>query len=495
MKEKINTRILKDSNLIVQGNKLINARYKLGVQEGRLLYAAMSLIKPEDEDFKKYKINVSDLSNYLGLVGGNIYTSLRKVTHSLIAKSIVIEDEGGWKEFPLLTFAEYEKSDNSITLQFHPEMRPFLLQQKQNFTQAKLQNLIKYGSSYTSRIYLFLREFLNFKRRDVLVEDLKSKLDLDNYEYNDLKRRVLSPAQSEMECHSDIRFELIEHKQNKRVHKLTFLIYPNIPTSSAEVAGEIPAEVINQKEEMEKNFAKILFKKYDVSRNVGLELAKEHVQSAPVIFSYIDHSISKNHAIRSIGGYAVNVIRTKEYEVFSDKNEEEFEGFVQYKKIISFDALSKERQQEILNENQNDFQKVLSKMTISDCKNDYLLFVLEIKDRDLERRAKVARKKIEENITGQLKYRDEELVKKLHDLLSKNFGEDDFNKYLLQLEINSWSENEIILSAPSKFIRDWVIREFIETSNEQKNLKKVLKSAYPKLEILKVLYIAKADEF
>ena len=73
MKEKINTRVLKDSNLIVQGNKLINARYKLSTQESRLLYAAMSLIKPEDEDFKKYKINISDLSKYLGLVGGNIY--------------------------------------------------------------------------------------------------------------------------------------------------------------------------------------------------------------------------------------------------------------------------------------------------------------------------------------------------------------------------------------------------------------------------------------
>ncbi len=489
MKEQINTRILKDSNLIVQGNQLINARYKLSVQESRLLYAAMSLIKPEDEDFKKYKIHVSDLSNYLGLVGGNIYNSLRKVTHSLISKSIVIEDSEGWKEFPLLTFAEYEKSDNSITLQFHPEMRPFLLQQKQSFTQAKLQNLIKYGSSYTSRIYLFLRQCLTFKRRDILVEDLKNKLELDNYEYNDLKRRVLLPAKLEMQEYSDIRFELIEHKQNKKIHKLTFLIYPNIPNSSAEEAiGSIPAEVINQLDEMEKSFAQILFRKYDVSRNVGLALAKEHVQSAPVIFSYIDYQITKSNAIKNVGGYAVNVIKTKEYESFKDRGKEEFENFVQYKKIVNFDSLSKERQQEALDENQNNFQAVLNKMSLSNCQEDHLLFVLEIKDRDIERRAKAARKKIEENISNQLKVRNAEFLQNMHNIFLESVDKKDFDNFLSHLEIYSYSETEVVFAAPSKFIRDWVIRDFLDDLNDAKNLKSMVNKAYPLIKKVTVVY-------
>ncbi len=446
MKEKINIRTLKDSNLIVQGNKLVNARYKLGVQESRLLYATMSLIKPEDEDFKKYKISVSDLSNYLGLVGGNIYTSLRKVTHSLISKSIVIEGEEGWKEFPLLTFAEYEKSDNSITLQFHPEMKPFLLQQKQNFTQAKLQNLIKYGSSYTSRIYLFLREYLGFKRRDVLVDDLKNKLELDNYEYNDLKRRVLLPAQSEMECYSDIRFELIEYKQNKRMHKITFLIYPNTPNNSLEIS-EISAEVINERDEMEKNFAKILFKKYDVSRNVGLILAKEHVEFAPIIFHYINYQISKNNSIKNIGGYVVNVIRNKEYELFNDKDED-FKNFIQYKKILSFDSLAKEKQQELLNKNQNNLEKTLSEMPNINYKNDYLLYVLEIKDRDIERRAKTIRKKMDDNIIDLYRCENTDFLKKLQDLCLKNFDKEFYKNFLSHLEVYSKSDIEITFFRP-----------------------------------------------
>lgn len=489
MKEQINTRILKDSNLIVQGNKLINARYKLSVQESRLLYAAMSLIKPEDEDFKKYKIHVSDLSNYLGLVGGNIYNSLRKVTHSLISKSIVMEDSEGWKEFPLLTFAEYEKSDHSITLQFHPEMRPFLLQQKQSFTQAKLQNLIKYGSSYTSRIYLFLREYLNFKRRDVLVEDLKNKLELDNYEYNDLKRRVLLPARLEMQEYSDIRFELIEHKQNKKIHKLTFLIYPNIPNSSAEEAlGGIAAEVINQQEEIEKSFAQILFRKYDVSRNVGLALAKEHVQFAPVIFSYIDYQITKSNAIKNAGGYAVNVIKTKEYESFKDRNDD-FENFIQYKKILSFDSFSKEKQQELLSANQSNFQKVISEINILDCRGDYLLSVLEIKDRDIERRAKTIRKKIEDEISHHKKTEYSQFLEKLHGLFLENFERKIFDNLLADLEIYSKTNEEIVFVAPTKFVRDWVIREAVIKQEDNITLLELVNQISPEVRKVAVIYL------
>ena len=485
-KERINTRTLKDSNLIVQGNKLINARYKLGLQESRLMYAAMSLIKPEDEDFKKYKINISDLANYLGLVGGNIYTSIKKLTHNLISKSIVIEDEEGWKEFPLLTFAEYEKSDNSITLQFHPEMKPFLIQQKQNFTQAKLQNLIKYGSSYSSRIYLFLREYLAFKRRDILVEDLKNKLELDNYEYNDLKRRVLLPAQSEMEYYSDIRFELIEHKQNKKIYKITFLIYPNNPTSVNEEIGQISAEVINQDEEIEKSFAKMLFKKYDVSKGVGTDLAKEHSKNAPTIFKYIDQQIAKNNNIKNVGGYAVNAIRSREYEVLIDSCED-YEEFVQFKKIIYFESLSSERQRELLFKNGNNLKAVLDNMNIPECKHDFLLSVLEIKDADIERRAKAKKKKIEDDLLAKRDDENSKILESLKDLFVIEYGQKYFDSFLADLKIHEMNDKELVFLASSKFNRDWIIKEMLESPKNKASLKLVVQKVCSSIETVAVI--------
>ncbi len=51
------------------------------------------------------------------------------------------------------------------------------------------------------------------------------------------------------------------------------------------------------------------------------------------------------------------------------------------------------------------------------------------------------------------------------------FGEEIFGKWLAKLEVFSHSGSELILSAPSKFVRDWVIREFVESKKDANLLK------------------------
>ncbi len=67
------------------------------------------------------------------------------------------------------------------------------------------------------------------------------------------------------------------------------------------------------------------------------------------------------------------------------------------------------------------------------------------------------------------------------------FGEEVFKKWFAGLEIFSASSSEIILSASSKFIRDWVIREFIET----KKLLKTVQGFNPQIKKIAVIYVAK----
>ena len=75
-------------------------------------------------------------------------------------------------------------------------------------------------------------------------------------------------------------------------------------------------------------------------------------------------------------------------------------------------------------------------------------------------------------------------------VLEQEFGADIFKKWLCHLEIFLESESEIIFLAPSKFIRDWVIREFIES----KKLLKTLQHLNSKLKKVGVVYVAKAKE-
>lgn len=78
----------------------------------------------------------------------------------------------------------------------------------------------------------------------------------------------------------------------------------------------------------------------------------------------------------------------------------------------------------------------------------------------------------------------------LFDAFRNELGEEAFSKWLGDLAVFLNSENELVLSAPSKFVRDWVMREFVEN-------KKLLKAAAkisPKLKKLSVIYVPKADE-
>jgi chromosomal replication initiator protein len=76
-------------------------------------------------------------------------------------------------------------------------------------------------------------------------------------------------------------------------------------------------------------------------------------------------------------------------------------------------------------------------------------------------------------------------------LCQERFGEENFKKWFVDLEIFSICESEVIFCASSKFVRDWIIREFLEVKSSQKNLKFLAQELQPKLKKVSVIFIAK----
>jgi chromosomal replication initiator protein len=79
------------------------------------------------------------------------------------------------------------------------------------------------------------------------------------------------------------------------------------------------------------------------------------------------------------------------------------------------------------------------------------------------------------------------------ELCSKEFGDEATAKWLSKLEIFSESESEIIFAAPSKFIRDWIIREFLEVKQDQ-NLLKIIQSLRPKIKKTSIVHVEKQEK-
>lgn len=73
--------------------------------------------------------------------------------------------------------------------------------------------------------------------------------------------------------------------------------------------------------------------------------------------------------------------------------------------------------------------------------------------------------------------------------LELRFGQEVFDKWLNKLELYSLGEYEIIMSVPSKFLRDWIKREYLENG-----IKQIWSQEMPNLQKFSIINIEKEEE-
>ena len=128
---------------------------------------------------------------------------------------------------PLMAEAGYRADLGGVTASFNPKIMPYLLQLREsgNFTTAEIQQVLKLRSPQSLRIYWLLKEYADFGRRTISVEDLRFVLGIEESEYprfSNFKARVLDKAQSEIAA-TDIPFTYELEREGKTVARIKFL--------------------------------------------------------------------------------------------------------------------------------------------------------------------------------------------------------------------------------------------------------------------------------
>jgi plasmid replication initiation protein len=214
------------NNLVTKSNLLIEANYKLGVTEQKIILCIASKIQPDDSDFKTYTLPIKEFNKLLGLKGTPKYTELRKITKDLMQKVFEVRIENKVIQVAWLSYVAYNVTEGTIDIRFDPFLRPYLLQLKKEFTSYKLDNVVKLKSSYAIRIYELLKQYERVQERTFSLEHLRRLLGVEDLypAYGNFKQRVLIPAQKELGKKTDITFELEEMKIGRRVDKVKFVI-------------------------------------------------------------------------------------------------------------------------------------------------------------------------------------------------------------------------------------------------------------------------------
>ena len=131
----------KPKDLIVKHNALINSRYQLSLNEMRLLLYVISSIKPQDEDFKKYRINLDDFITNIDSNSNAFYEIARNASKDLMSKVLELPQQDGCLQVSWLSSAKYYHGKGYVDLSFDPSLKPYLLKVKERYTKYERKNV------------------------------------------------------------------------------------------------------------------------------------------------------------------------------------------------------------------------------------------------------------------------------------------------------------------------------------------------------------------
>ena len=287
-KQKASKKEEKKNELIVQHNHLIEAKYKLTLQEKRVMCWLASQVKQMDEDFKEHTLSIKEFAILVDSSGNALHKTLEAVTHKLMQKIITIRmlDEKGFTKAALLGGAKYYEGKGLIKLSFHPYLKPYMLQLKEQFTMISLGDVMGLRSVHAIRIYELLKQYAMIRNRTISITDLRDYCGITVAQYtklSGLKRNVLERAKREINSKTDILINYEEIKTSRKVTSIRFTIKanPNYGKTHFE-QGQSEKATILEKELRSTAAILELLLEYGFNKQAANRLVKTHEEATIV---------------------------------------------------------------------------------------------------------------------------------------------------------------------------------------------------------------------
>lgn len=361
-----------NKHLVIKSNFLVEASYRLSAVEQKIILTLSTKIKRDDKEFQKYLFNLGELGEFLGLKTNADYAYLRNVTKSLLTKVLILRKAESTLQTHWLESVEYFDKQGTVALNFNPELKPFLIQLKENFTKYQLKYAIQLKSIFSIRVYELLKQYEKLGHRDFLLEELREKLGIkvDEYPfYGNFKAKVLLVAQRELKTKTDISFTFEEIKVGRGVGKIRFYIKlknmenePNTPENVTQpstiqenpdiekLTALLPV-VYREKESVQKLLKSWLAKRgYDfVARNI--EYANDSSNAVNPGINWSKGSNYRNYLAKSlIGDFGLPYKEDLEIKKNAEKAD---------RQKAQEEATAKKKQEENARQERESFERVL----------------------------------------------------------------------------------------------------------------------------------------
>ena len=138
--------------IIYKDNYLIEASYKLTLDEQRLMLYCIGKLNPVDP-IQKQEIIIEDFAKNFRLDKNSAYQQVKKAIENIYNRSIKVRDPKQEKEFRWIQEKTYIDKKGIAIIEFSNAIMPHLCQQEKQFTKKQLKYISDFKSLYSIRVY------------------------------------------------------------------------------------------------------------------------------------------------------------------------------------------------------------------------------------------------------------------------------------------------------------------------------------------------------
>ncbi|MFA7078814.1 MAG: replication initiation protein [Syntrophomonas sp.] len=245
----------KKNQVVKKHNALVQCRAGgMGLRGMRVMALTASKISVNDADLEMYDIPVKGIAPD---TAKNSYAEIKEISEKLQSQRIIIEEIGSnnkkkFSSYILFIKCEYTEGQGCLHVQFHPDLKKYFLQLKDNFTQYDLVTLLRIPSSYSFKLYENLKSHYNkfpYKKRVYLEEKIDviqgmlgiNENNAPSYlKWKDFSKWVLKPAIKHLRENTEIRFEYKGYaKSGRKFTHIRFDIWEVEDNTSIEVVSKL----------------------------------------------------------------------------------------------------------------------------------------------------------------------------------------------------------------------------------------------------------------
>jgi plasmid replication initiation protein len=219
--------------VVVKHNCIVEAGYTLTTYEQRILLTCIAQIdstKPITAN-DEFEVSVLDIADLVKVETHAVYDYLNEAVKRLAERWLIIEtptDIDKQLRTRWISAITYRKKRGVIKLTFAKHILPYLSDLSREFTQYKLSNVSNFKSSYSFRLYEFLKRWVNIGEKQFSVEWIREKLEIQNKypRMDNFKKDVIDVAVKEINEHSDmtVAYEPVKKGRNIIAFKFTYTI-------------------------------------------------------------------------------------------------------------------------------------------------------------------------------------------------------------------------------------------------------------------------------